>query len=189
MRKSIPWLKLAAAVALSAMLAGCVPSPRYQIVKRYVPPQGATAQVCLDKCAARMEHCKRDCEARYRSCAQAVHPEAEALYSDLLRQYEAALAEYRWELDRYRMDLMLGWGYGPYWGHGPYWGVWGWYPVFPPSPPPAAPSPEQVTARVVSERCDRDCGCQSGYESCFLGCGGTIEQHTECIANCPPPKP
>lgn len=175
----------AALLLLAVLAAGCAAVPRYQTVKRYVPPEGATAQVCLDKCSARMDHCKQDCEGRYQSCAKSVLPDAQARYGDLLRQYDAALAQYRWELDRYRMDLMMGWGWG--WGD-PYWGMWGWYPAFPPPLPPVAPSLDREVARLTAERCDRDCGCQSAYDSCFLGCGGAIQHETQCIANCPEPK-
>lgn len=178
------WVGLPTALLILVVLvAGCAASPRYQTVKRYVPPESAAAQVCLGKCAAAMEDCKRDCEARYRSCAKSVLPDAQARYTDLLRQHEAALAEYRWELERYRLELMLGWGYDPYWG------VWGWYPPFPPSPPPVAPSLERETARLTRERCERDCGCESGYDGCFLACGGAIQHENQCIANCPQAKP
>jgi hypothetical protein len=174
---------LIAWLALAALMAACAASPRFQTVKRYVPAEGATAEVCLEKCAAAMEPCQRDCEMRYQSCARSVLPDAQTRYADLLRQHEAALAQYRWELERYRLDMMMGWGYDPFWG------VWGWYPPFPPPPPPSVPSLEQETARLTSERCDRDCGCQSAYDSCFLACGGTIEHESQCIANCPPAKP
>lgn len=174
---------LAAVGVLAVLVAACAAAPRYQTVKRHVPPEGATAQACLGKCAAAMEGCKRECEVRHQSCAKSVLPDAQARYEASLRQYEAALAEYRWELERYRLDLMLGWGYDPYWG------MWGWYPPFPPSPPPTAPRLEREIARLTSERCDRDCGCQSAYDNCFLACGGTIQHENRCIANCPPVKP
>lgn len=178
------WMKsLAAVLALTALVAGCAVAPRYQTVKRYVPPESVAAQPCLDKCAAAMEHCQRDCETRHQSCAKSVLPDAQARYADQLRQYEAALAQYRWELDRYRMDLMMGWGWGD-----PYWGMWGWYPAFPPPAPPRAPSLEREVARLTQQRCDQDCGCQSAYDSCFLACGGSIQHETQCIANCPEPK-
>jgi len=177
--------RLGAWAALFMLVAGCTAGPRYQTVKRHVPPEGATAQACLTQCAAATEHCKRDCEARYQACAKSVLPDAQARYGDLLRQYDAALAQYRWELDRYRMDLMMGWGWGdPYWGP---WGGTGWYPAFPPPLPPAAPSLDREIARFTAERCDRDCGCQSAYDSCFLACGGRIEHESRCIANCPEP--
>lgn len=172
---------------LAVLAAGCAAVPRYQTVKRYVPPDTATAQACLAKCSAALGRCQEDCASRYQSCAKSVVPDAQTRYADLLQQYEAALNQYRWELDRYRMDLMLGWGWGD-----PYWGPWGWgggwYPTFPPPLPPAAPSLDREIARLTAERCDRDCGCQAAYDSCFLGCGGAIQHETQCIANCPEPK-
>lgn len=174
-------------LALVLLATGCATAPRYQTVKRYVAPEGASAQACLSRCSATMDRCQQDCRARYQTCAKSVLPDAQTRYGNLLRQYDAALAQYRWELERYRMDMMFGWGRGD-----PYWGPWGWgagwYPAFPPPPPPAAPSLDREIARLTAERCDRDCGCQSGYDSCFVGCGGTIQNETQCIANCPEPK-
>jgi hypothetical protein len=164
-------------------MAGCALGPRYQTVKRYVSPEGVAARPCLDKCTTAMEHCKKECEARHQACAKSVLPDAQARYAARLQQYEAALVQYRWELDRYRMDLMLGWGYGY-----PYWDAWGWYPPFPPPIPPVAPSLDREVAKLTQQRCDRDCGCQTNYDACFLGCGGTIQHETECFANCPEPR-
>lgn len=177
------WVKSLATVSvLAALAAGCA-SPRYQTVKRHAPPEGAAGQACLDKCAAAMGPCKRECEARYQSCTKSVLPDAQARHDQMLRHYEAALSMYRWELERYRMDLMLGSGHGyPY-------GLWGWHHPFPPPVPPLAPSLEREAKKLSQERCDRDCGCQTTYDSCFLGCGGKIESQTLCIAHCPPPKP
>ena len=178
---------LIAALVFAALMAGCATAPRYQTVKRYVPPGGASAQACLNQCSAAMERCRHDCEGRYQACAKGVLPDAQARYGELLHQYDSALARYRGELERYRMDLMLGWGWGD-----PYWRPWGWgagwYPAFPPPLPPAAPSLDREIARLTHERCDQDCGCQSAYDSCFLGCGGVIQHETQCIANCPGPK-
>lgn len=180
------WTRLLGGVALAAALAGCAMGPRYQTVKHYVAPSAPAAQACLSQCTGTLERCQQDCRQRYQACAQAVLPDAQARYAASLHQYEAALNQYRWELERYRMDLMLGWGWGdPYWGP---WGWGGWYPTFPPPPPPVAPSLDREIARLTAERCDRDCGCQSAYDSCFLGCGGEIRHETECVANCPAPK-
>jgi hypothetical protein len=174
---------LAAWFALAALLAGCAAGPRYQTVKRYVPPQGPAAQACLGECSAAMARCKQDCEIRYQSCARSVLPEAQARYSEQLHQYGAALDQYRWELERYRLDWMLGWG-------DPYWDAWGWRsPAFPPPLPPPAPSLDQEIARLTRERCDQDCGCQSRYDTCFVACGGEIRHETQCVAHCPGPTP
>ena len=178
------WLKsLSAVLALAISLAGCAVAPRYQSVKHYVAPEDVAAKACLSKCGTDMESCKRDCQSRHQSCVKGVLPDAQARYDQLLRHYEGALSLYRWDLERYRMDLMFGSGYGhPY-------GAWGWYPPFPPPIPPVAPSLEHEVRKLTQERCDRDCGCQTTYDSCFLGCGGRIENQTQCIAHCPEVKP
>jgi hypothetical protein len=176
------------ACVASTLVAACAAPSRYQSVKRYAPPQDAAAPACLAQCTTVIRTCQHECADGYQACINGVGPEANSRYAAAQRQYEAALNAYRAELDRYRLDLMFGWGSAPYWGYGPYWGGWAWYPPFPPPAPPPAPSVEQETARLIAERCDRDCGCQTAYDACFLGCGGTIQHETACVANCPPAK-
>ena len=166
---------------LALLLEGCAATPRYQSVKRLVAPVGPTTQACLSNCAAAMEKCKQTCAETRENCGKDAMPEAEAHYAQELKNHQSALRAYHWDLERYRMELLLQGGYGyPY-------GVWGWYPPPPPPSPPALPDKERVIKRFIQKRCDRDCGCQSEYEACFLGCGGRIETETLCIANCPPP--
>jgi hypothetical protein len=166
------------------LLAACATQPRYQTVRRYIPPATETAKACLAPCSKTLDRCQASCQEHYQSCVKTLGPEAKARYAERLKQYETQLGAYRQTLDWYRMDLMLAWGWGPHWG-GPWGGYYGWYPPSPPPPPPVAPTLAQEMARLSEERCDRDCGCQPVYDSCFLGCGGKIENETKCIANCP----
>ena len=164
---------------MALLLAGCATAPRYQTMKRLVPPEGPTAQACLNRCAQGMEKCKDTCAEKHAICTRDTLPEATAHYEEEMKIYLADLRAYRWELERYRLDLLLQGGYAyPY-------GAWGWYPPFPPPLPPVAPDRDWEIKRYIQKRCDRDCGCQSEYEACFLGCGGHIETETRCIANCP----
>ena len=168
---------------LLLLMAGCAVGPRYQTVKRLVAPEGPAAQACLAKCTTALEECKQSCSVKYEACTKEAMPEAQAHFEKRLQHYQAELASYRWELERYRMELLLGWGYGhPY-------GVWGGYPPFPPPVAPIPPNREREIKKFVQQRCSQDCGCQTGYDACFLGCGGKIETETQCIANCGGAKP
>lgn len=163
---------------LALFISGCA-SPRYQNVKRY--ETGAATQACLATCVTAEQACKHDCQSRHEACVKSIEPDAQARYQAALRQYEQSLIEYRWDLERYRHELA--WGY---WGGG--WGYYSWFPPFPPSPPPAMPTLEREKQRLAHERCDQDCGCQSGYDACYVRCGGQIIHETQCIANCPPDR-
>lgn len=165
------------ALCFVVVLAGCAPTLRYQVAKTYAPPATDAGKACLVRCTDELALCKDQCGKRHQECIKNVEPEARERHNQLLRKYEASLTAYRWELERYRLDLMLGRGY---------WDGWAWHPVFPPPIPPVAPKLEAEMARPTHERCDRDCGCQSGYDACFLGCGGIISNEPRCIANCPP---
>ncbi len=47
---------------------------------------------------------------------------------------------------------------------------------------------EEDLNRFREARCGGDCGCQSPYDACFVGCGGKISTERRCIANCPAGK-
>ncbi|HEY9199510.1 MAG TPA: hypothetical protein VIR60_09090, partial [Gammaproteobacteria bacterium] len=57
-----------------------------------------------------------------------------------------------------------------------------YYPPLPPQPPSYA----DELGKLRAAKCDRDCGCQPDYDSCFLSCGGSRITEQRCIVNCPP---
>lgn len=178
------WGRGLAGALLVMVMAGCA-TPRYQSVKRY--EVGSAAPACLASCVEAEQRCKTSCQAKHEACLKSIEPDVQARYQAALKRHAQALNLYRLELDRYRHELMLGWGWGPYW-NGP-WGYYSWFPPFPPSEPPPSPTLEGERQRLAHERCDQDCGCQGGYDACYLGCGGMITHETQCVANCPAPKP
>jgi hypothetical protein len=171
------------AAAVLAALAGCA-TPRYQAVTRYEPPADPAGRACLEGCEQALTECRGHCAARYQACLKQVEPQAEAHYVEVLEGYAAELSRYRDALDRYRYDVWLGWGHDPWWvghgWHGPWYGP-GYYPW----PPPRVPERAEVLARYSQRACGGDCGCQSVYDACFLGCGGTRTVESRCVANCP----
>lgn len=164
-------------VVLATVLAGCAVGPRYQTVKRYVEPPGVRA--CVEGCERQRQACGDACARRYQACREQVLPEARERHAERMKQYEAALEAYRLQLERYRLELMLGWGH-------PYWSLWGGYPPPPPPPAPVPPKLETEVEKLSRERCDRDCGCESAYDACFIACGGEIRFEERCIAHCGP---
>mgnify|MGYP001084845283 CR=1 FL=1 len=185
-------IRFALLATIIATLAACA-APRYQTVYRYEPPPDAAGRSCLVRCEQGLKACQDDCANNYSVCVQSLEPEAQARYADALKRFEGELDQYSRDLNRYHLSFSLGWGhhpgwygagwYDPYWSHGwPY----GWYgPDYYPPVPPRAPSYAEELGRLRAERCNRDCGCQPGYDACFLSCGGIRTPEQRCIANCP----
>jgi hypothetical protein len=172
-----PVYALAAALAL---LAACASPPRYQTVSRYEAPTGAAAQACVEGCEQTRHDCLARCRADRQICLNDLEPEIDAQYAEALKRYARDLEMYRLELDRYRFNLWYDWNRGPWW-----YDNW-WPPHYWPLASPVSPSRERIRERLGDERCDSDCGCRAGYDTCFTGCGGTRTEERRCIANCPP---
>ena len=175
-------------VVLAAALSGCA-GPRYQTLYRYEPPADPAGRSCLARCEQAHKTCTDDCRDGYAACSEAVEPEARALHADALKRYEDELRQYRNDLDRYHLNSAVGWGHRPGWyGAGwydPGWPYGAYTPYYRPPHPPQQPSYSDALRKIRAQRCDRDCGCQANYDTCFLGCGGLKVPEVRCIANCP----
>jgi len=170
---------------LLALLAGCM-TPRYQTLYRYEPPTTAAGKVCLEQCEQKLSGCKNQCQEKHQTCVKSLDPMIEMRYQEKLRQYQHDFRHYQYALDLYQRRLLLGsYYYDPRYGYIPY--SYGYDHQFPPIPP-YKPDREQVAKALAQQQCDHDCGCQSGYDACFLTCGGIKIPEVKCIANCPPEK-
>jgi hypothetical protein len=175
-----PWWLLLLAALLAA--AGCM-SPRYQTLYRYEPPTDVAGKVCLEQCEQKIAGCKNHCEEKYGACVKSVEPMIEQHYEESMRRYQRELNYYYHAVEIYQRQITLGWYYyDPYYGSWPYF--YGYEPRFPPIPP-FQPNRERIARQVIQQQCDRDCGCQSVYDACFLGCGGIKIPEVKCVANCP----
>ena len=181
-----PALRAMFLVFMMTVLAGCA-SPRYQTAYRYEPPLDVAGRACLEKCEQKLAGCQQSCTAAYQVCLQRIEPQVDERYNEALNRYKLELDQYRWEWQRYQFYQSLNWGYG-YWYGGPgFYYPWPGPFYFPPTPP-TKPRREAVFNRLQKENCVMDCGCQSIYDACFLGCGGKRIPETRCIANCPEEK-
>lgn len=177
--------KLLFLLIVLASLAGCV-SPRYQTLYRYEPPSDAAGRACLEPCGQKLSACKDQCQEKHQVCLKNIEPMVEARYKEAMLQYQRDYRHYQYALEAYQRQLTLGWYYfDPYYGSWPYY--YGYEPRFPPTPP-FKPNREQIAKQIAQQQCDRDCGCQSIYDACFLGCGGMKIPEVKCIAHCPPEK-
>lgn len=179
--------RLIISLVLLAGMAACA-TPRYQTSYRYEAPVGAEGRACVQRCDVVLAGCQAKCGADYQACIKTLEPQVEARYIQALEQYAAGLDRYRLDLQRYETQL---WEYQVWlgWRHDPWWFGSRWpYPLYGPGyigDLPDKPSRDQIMSHLRQEQCDRDCACLSGYDQCFLGCGGRQISETRCVANCP----
>ena len=167
---------------LLTALSGCI-SPRYQTLYRYEPPTDTAGRACLGQCGQKFSGCKSECQEQHQACIKGTEPLVEKRFQEKLLQYQRDFRHYQYALELYQRQLTLGaYYYDPYYGSRPYYG---YEPRFPPIPP-FLPHREQLAKQVEQQQCDGDCGCQSIYDTCFLGCGGQKIPAVKCIAHCPP---
>ena len=177
--------KITIGALLLVVLAGCA-SPRYQTLYRYEPPTEPAGLACLTQCEQKLSGCKNQCAETRQACLKSIEPLVEARFQQNMQQYQKDLHFYQHALDLYQRQLSFGWRhYDPYYGGRPYYP--GFDSRFPPSPP-LQPKREQIAKQLAQQQCDRDCGCQSLYDACFLSCGGKKIPEVKCIAHCPPEK-
>ncbi len=172
-------------LSLLAFLAACV-GPRYQTAYRYEPPIDAIGRACLQQCEPKLAACQTQCQEKYQACVKSVEPQIDAHFEQSLQQYQRDFQFYQYAFDQYQRRFSW-----HYYNADPRYGAWPYYygleSSFPPLPP-LKPSRERIAAQLVQQHCDRDCGCQSIYDACFLGCGGKKIPEVKCIANCRPEK-
>ena len=172
-------------VAVAVLLAGCA-GPRYATEVRYLPPGSEAGQACLKGCHVEMQACQADCQSRRQSCIANIEPTVDAAFDQALRQYEAERRVYMRERQFYQLDRTLSFGFYRhpfYYGYpDPFWYTDRYFDD--PPVPPAAPSRAAIRERLIDEQCRIDCGCQSAFDRCYLGCGGQIERRVVCIENC-----
>ena len=175
-------LKLFFVVLILASLAACI-SPRYQTAYRYEAPTDAAGRACLTQCEPKSSHCKTQCAEKHQACVKDLDPQIEARFAQKTQQYQRDFHYYLYALELYQRRLSLGfYSYDPRYAY-----YYGYEPSFPPIPP-FKPSREQIAAQLVQQQCDRDCGCQTIYDACFLGCGGKKIPEVKCVAHCAPEK-
>ncbi|MFO7808108.1 hypothetical protein [Guyparkeria sp.] len=174
-------LALAAAVAL----AGCA-GPRYATEVLYQPPTSQAGLSCLPGCQTDMQACQADCQSRRQSCIAGIGPQVDAAFDQALRLYDAERRVYMRERQYYQLDRAMQFGLyrDPfYYGYpASFWYTDRFYDDPPVSPRP--PSRDEIRAAVIDRECNIDCGCQSAFDQCYIGCGGQVERRVVCVENC-----
>ncbi len=173
-------------LAASAFLLSACAAPRYATEVRYVPPAGEAGMSCLEGCHVELEACQADCQSRRAACIESIEPRVDAAFEEALKRYEVERRHYMREREFYRLDRALHFGYyrhpfyygypDPFWYTDRYWDD--------PPVPPAAPDRASIRAQLIDRHCNEPCGCQEGFDQCYVGCGGQVERRVVCIENC-----
>ena len=193
-----------ALVMILFLYTGC--APRYVVKHEYIPPMQQNAQTCLDQCAFSKQECQARCQQERQYCLEDAYGRARAIEQAELRSYDMAYLRYQMDFNQFQHHLHM-WerDYRAYerdfyhfqsrcererdtsacrqrdeikrrMNH---------LRTKRPQEPwvPVRPSFEQIL--IDQQRvCPVECGCQASYDSCFVGCGGTVIPHKICVENC-----
>ncbi len=185
-----------------SMLLFTACSPKYKVVKEYHPPKitnSSESAICIGVCESVRTACLTKCESAFSSCKVKAHRIAKERYQAKMQKYTLALESYVNAVNDYQFERgfinfsYVGYGY-PYYYHPRYHGYANslfWYdpvPLYSTAylpPKPKKPSLEQENLKAEAEFCDLDCGCTKAFDSCYIGCGGSVVNKKICIENCP----
>lgn len=186
------------------VFTGC--GPRYAIQNEYIPPSNPAMQSCITTCSFNRNNCANACQQSYQYCLNDAYGRAKAVEFEELRAYDMAYAAYRMDYMRYEHALRV-WQRDYYdyerdynhfakkcerekdtyachkrdevksylkrinrdKPHAP------WVPV--------RKSFEQILSEQQS-MCSNQCGCESAFDRCYVGCGGQVIPHQICVQNC-----
>lgn len=170
---------------------GC--SAKYERINEYISPTSEAGKACLIECQKQYGSCKEICKANFEICKVGADKAAKAnferkmqVYVGRLERYAAELQMYELERDLYYFPGYYGYrDYGFYYPHRMYW--MHPYPYFRPVKPKKPTMDEEIKLAEM-QMCQIDCGCLKTYDSCFVGCGGSVKQKEICVENCPDAK-
>lgn len=189
---------------VALVFSGC--GPRYVIKNQYIPPVSTKSTQCLDNCTLIRQSCQAQCQQSYQYCLDDAYAKAKAVEHEELRAYDMAQMRYMMDFSHYQSRLRAWerdyYDYSRDLAHfqskcerekdtyacqkrdevrnymsrlkrdrprEP------WVPV--------RPSFEQILVNQQSF-CTTNCGCDQAYDTCFVGCGGTVIPHKICVENC-----
>lgn len=186
------------------IFTGC--GPRYVIQNQYIPPSSSAMNGCLNNCTVVRENCQNTCQRNYQYCLDDAYGRAQVAQREALRDYDMAYARYRMDFLHYQ-HVFHDW-------QRDYYDFSRDYNHFAqkcdktkdayackkrdelksylkrlnrdkPREPwvPVQPSFEQILANQQA-LCSTDCGCDNGYDHCYVGCGGQVIPHKICVENC-----
>ncbi len=195
-------------ILFSLLTTACQPIPVYENKIEWIPAPGFAGQACSQECATKRLNCQRQCSTGYQQCYLQATEQAEkqlpiALQSHQisLNNYYAEKRIYDFEIDRYerenrRLDRKQQYHHSlcqstPSEKHHCEMADSYRHQLNRLHRPhdyqlnrPTTPTLQTLSTTIASSACDRECGCENNYTSCFVGCGGKVIQTPICVENC-----
>ncbi len=174
-------------------------SPKYKVVKEYVPPIDISTNALTQAiCAQKRDSCRSSCKEAFNRCKPKALKLAKKRYDEKMKLYVRELERYARvaedaEFKRdifyvnggfYDDNLCLVSPYAPYYGFRHRMFLYDSFPRYI-GRRPKKPSLEVERLKAESEICELDCGCEKLYDECFVAHGGVIKTKKVCIENCP----
>jgi len=182
-------LKFITFLIFLAFLQGC--SPVYKVVYDYIPPNNKYAQQKLMKCYSDKKVCLLKCNKNYESCKEKSRILAQNEYKQKLKEYNERLNSYNQKL-RQKEELEERVNF--------YKDVCkakhDKYACFKENSfrsklselrylyRPIRPNESRIFENIVRDSCQKNCGCDELFRSCYVSAGGIVNSHKVCIKNC-----
>jgi hypothetical protein len=183
------------------VLSGC--SPKYVVKKSY--DASSANRGCVNQCEAKEKSCRKACTKDKNKCMKEAEQRAHAMMPSLERSYRDALYAYNIQMDTYAAELRS-------WSRSKrhYQQKYDYYHKHckkkesreckerdrfksklhdihydKPREPDTVEKPDiRNVIKDEQQACAGDCACEDIYDRCFSKCGGKINFHKFCIANC-----
>ena len=189
-------------VGFVIFISGC--SPVYVVKNEYIP---SNDRVCLKKCQTDRIQCQKECNSDFSRCVAQAKEKAYEMAKKEEKIYNKRFLAYLKDKDRFDFEI-LEWRDR----YDVVYRDWNYFREeckknpknsyacerrddlravikrMLKSKPKSPKMPKKVTFEKIfkdlQSGCERDCGCQELFDSCFVSCGGSIYPHRICVRNC-----
>lgn len=195
-------------IGIALLLTACAPQ-KYQTRYAYTPPAERSGTVCIQRCSAQQNQCKKRFTVITQQCLQRARQQAKLEMPGRLAAYEQALTVWEARARHYERDLRLyrlkrrsysilhevardcrrgskrhGYEHDCRRRHLPRWrgSVWLDEPVYP-GGAPRRPTLETVTRTIATKTCGQENQCVVNYNQCYSSCGGTVKPYQVLLKN------
>ena len=191
-------------LAIGLSFTAC--SPKYEIKTHYTLPTDSRGQQGIERCLTDKQDCQRSCNQKQAQCQARKEDEVRQNFPNLMREFDGANRAYENEMNRFG-TAMQSWEHEherlerdfTHYRHLCDVDGDGYQCEraremdnklrFLSNDEPDAPArPVQPNLsqeiRNAQKHCSSDCGCDKGYDSCFVSYGGKLDFERICVENC-----
>ena len=191
-------------IGLVLFFVGC--GPRYVIQNEYIASSQASFKSCVERCKSEQDICQSACNRSYQACLDGAYAKAKAIEIEEQRAYEREygyysrdFADFQHEMYQWRREYdALSYDLNYFqrrcdkekeaYACRKREEIRHYLHRLARERPrePRMPTPPRFESILVNQQsfCSTQCGCEQGYDSCFVGCGGRVIPHKICVENC-----